>query len=179
MEPLKLTVLTPEQFQTLYDADPNGYYESDQRDRLTRIVTKLKSFRKNCSRTEIALLKKFQTVVFAWHLPRGEATHGPIRSEGRLLLEGKHEGDMDLGQSLVVESCGELTGKVHAASVVCRGKIKGDINSPGLVRIHAGGEVEGEIVATSIQIEEGSRFKGDCRLIDPPKTARPSPWKGS
>ena len=176
MAPPKLMVLTEEQYRVLDAADPNGFYRQDQRDRLLRWLQKLENFHQDCSRFETALRKKFRGDTLGLHLPEGQVSREGIHIEGGLLLEGRHEADVSLGGGLVVTETGELTGRVEARSVVCRGLIRGDILARETVHLCARGAIHGNVKAACLQIEDGARFMGHCHLEPECKPAPRGLW---
>ncbi len=157
-------VLTPDQFRLLLEADPDGFYERDMRDQLLRLVGKLESFQKDCSRPEMDLYRKHQRQALGLRFPPKSESGHPVEIAGGLLVEGSQTGDVILGGGLVVADTGRVTGNIRAASVVCRGIIKGDILARGTVHLCAHGQVEGCVEAATLQIEDGARFSGHCRL---------------
>lgn len=172
----KLMVLTADQFRLLLGADPDGYYERDTRDQLLRLIQKLENFQKDCSRPEMDLYRRHQRKALGIRLPAGSETRHPVEIPGGLLVEGLQQGDVDLGGGLVVADSGEVTGNITAASVVCRGKIKGDIRARGTVHLCADGQVEGRVEAATLQIEDGARFTGHCHLEPELNSPSPSAW---
>lgn len=172
----KLMVLTADQFRLLHDSDPDGFYERDMRDQLFRLVQKLENFSKDCSRPEADLLRIHKRHALGIKLPAGTVNKHLIEIEGGLLVEGVHAADAKLGGGLVVDDSGEVKGSITAASVVCRGKIKGDITARGIVHLCANGVIEGNVEAANLQIEDGARFMGHCRLEPEMKPEPTSAW---
>ncbi len=172
----KLMVLTPDQFSLLHDADPDGFYERDMRDQLFRLVQKLENFSKDCSRPELDMLKKHQRHALGLRLPKNAKSHHDIDMVGGLLVEGQHKADVKLGGGLVISDTGVVKGNITAASVVCRGVIKGDILARGTVHLCADGRIEGNVEAATLQIEDGARFMGHCRLEPELKPESASTW---
>lgn len=172
----KLMVLTAEQFRLLLGADPDGFYERDTREQLLRLIQKLENFQKDCSRPEMDLYRRHQRKALGLHLKAGSRHQHAIEIDGGLLVEGSQQGDLHLGGGLVVADGGKVKGNIQAASVVCRGKIKGDIKAAGTVHLCAKGQVDGCVEAATLQIEDGARFTGHCRLEPDLKPPPPSTW---
>lgn len=160
----KLMVLTLDQYRLLDAADPNGFFDRDHRDQVLRLLNKLDNFRRDCSRLESALRKKFRGRPLNLHIPKGTVTRDALSLAGALMLGGRHEADVNIGGGLVVTETGKLTGRVETASVVCRGVIRGDILARGTVHLCAQGRIEGNVKAACLQIEDGARFSGHCHL---------------
>ena len=173
----KLMVLTADQFHLLLDSDPDGFYERDMRDQLSRLVQKLENFSKDCSRPEADLLKKHRRHALGLRFPKGTVSEHIVDIPGGLLVEGCHKSDAILGGGLVVADTGEVDGNVTAASVVCRGVIKGNILARGTVHLCANGRIEGNVEAANLQIEDGARFMGHCRLEPELKPEPASAWE--
>lgn len=173
----KLMVLTEDQFHLLLEADPDGYYDREMRDQLFRLVQKLENFSKDCSRPEADLLKKHKRHALGLRFPTDMVSHHIVDISGGMLVEGRHEADAILGGGLVVADTGIVIGNITAASVVCRGVIKGDIVARGTVHLCANGRIEGNVEAANLQIEDGARFMGHCRLEPEFKPEPASAWK--
>ncbi|QPJ61441.1 MAG: polymer-forming cytoskeletal protein [Candidatus Nitronauta litoralis] len=172
----KLMVLTADQFHLLLDADPDGFYDRDTRDQLLRLVQKLENFSKDCSRPEADLLRKHKRHTLGLRFPKGTVSQHTVDISGGMLVEGRHEADAILGGGLVVADTGTVVGKVTAASIVCRGVIKGDIVARGTVHLCANGRIEGNVEAATLQIEDGARFMGHCRLEPELKPKPTTAW---
>jgi cytoskeletal protein CcmA (bactofilin family) len=98
---------------------------------------------------------------------------GNITSKGEIQIDGEIEGDIRCG-SLLLGDKAKVTGGVAAEDVVVRGHLVGSIR--GLrITLQAQSNVEGDIVAQSLAIEQGAYFEGKSRRSDDPLTEIKAP----
>ena len=67
-------------------------------------------------------------------------------------------GDVESTGPIVID--GEVDGNVHAASVVVRGRVHGDITATERAELTPDAEMTGDIRAERIVIADGARFSG-------------------
>jgi cytoskeletal protein CcmA (bactofilin family) len=86
----------------------------------------------------------------------------PVES---LLIDGSVEGSINLPSSLVtVGRNGQVTADIIARDIVVMGRIDGNATALSRMEIRAGGDVEGEIVALRLRIEDGAFIQGSINL---------------
>ncbi|MEM9421241.1 MAG: polymer-forming cytoskeletal protein [Pseudomonadota bacterium] len=107
---------------------------------------------------------------------------GAIESGGEVQFDGEIEGDIR-AKGLVVGDGAKVTGEVVAEKVRVCGTVEGAIRGIE-VELASSALVKGDIAHTSLSIESGARFEGNCRHTDDPvgdggkrkkATPRPSP----
>ena len=86
-----------------------------------------------------------------------------IRCRGSLRINGSIQAELH-GKALVVGEEGSVQGTIAADQVDVWGKVSGAIMG-ARVTLHAGSEVEGDIHAKSLSIEEGANFDGRSRRV--------------
>jgi cytoskeletal protein CcmA (bactofilin family) len=59
---------------------------------------------------------------------------------------------------------GRVEADIEAASIMVAGVVKGNLNGADRVVLHQSGRVEGNIVAKSVILENGCRFKGSIDM---------------
>ena len=171
----KHKILAPDQYEYLFSRDPNGFYDPPTRDKLYRLIVKLEKFKKECTWSELRLLKKFRGACFGFRLLGDHVSVEPYVFEGSLRIEGKHLGDMTVRSVLVLTQDAHQEGDVVATEVICKGKIIGNVRADQKVTIHPGGTVIGDIVAPALHFDSGATFQGNCQvdLIQSRKAAPP------
>lgn len=100
----------------------------------------------------------------------GETLHfkGELSVSEDLVIEGTIEGSIKQDKaSLTVMPKGRLMANVEATRVFIEGKVKGDLYATECIKVRKGGEVEGNLVAPSISIEEGAAFNGSVEMRPP------------
>lgn len=94
---------------------------------------------------------------------KGELTAGED-----LVIEGTVEGTINQGKCcLTVKPKGRLVANVNATKIFIEGKVKGDLHATVSVKVRKGGEVEGNIVAPTVSLEEGASFNGCIEMRAP------------
>jgi len=164
----KLNILTPQEFALLQDKDREGAYDRETREDLYKLIQKLGDHGRKCSRQEKKIYKKFAGTNFGILLKEGTASEGKILHSGAVRVEGQFEGEILINDTLTVESSGEVVASISAATVICRGRINGDIQALTQVWICKGGTVHGNICTPSIHVEEGAFFEGRCSMPSQP-----------
>lgn len=96
---------------------------------------------------------------------------GTITGEEDLLIQGKVEGTIDLGQhELSVGQTAVVQANIHAKAIRIDGEVAGDINGSEKVVISKSGNVRGNIIAPRVTLEDGAIFKGSIDM-DPGETS--------
>ncbi len=93
------------------------------------------------------------------------AIKGEITGEEDLLVQGKVEGSIRLnGNELSIGDSGQVSADINAASVRIEGTVTGDVTGTEKVVIAASGQVQGNIVAPRVTLEDGAQFKGSIDM---------------
>jgi cytoskeletal protein CcmA (bactofilin family) len=96
---------------------------------------------------------------------------GTVTGEEDLLIQGKVEGTISLGQHEVsIGQSAEVTANIQAKAVKIDGEVAGDITGTEKVVISKSGNVRGNIVAPRVTLEDGAIFKGSIDM-DPGETS--------
>jgi len=97
----------------------------------------------------------------------GIVINGDISGSENLMIEGKVEGKIQLpGHQVEVGTTGKVHADVTAKFIKVEGELRGDINGKEKVVITKAGNVQGNIKAPRVQLEDGAIFKGSID-IDP------------
>ncbi len=110
-------------------------------------------------------------------LDAGSVLTGELRFAGSVRLEGRVEGQIHAGQTVIVGEHAEIDASIEADNLEVYGTVVGDIRVTRRTLLHKSARVEGEIQTAGIVVEEGARFKG-CILIGREET-RPAPAGGA
>lgn len=122
-------------------------------------------------------------------LDAGSVMCGEFRFAENVRLEGRVEGKVWAGKTVVVGEGAEVDASIEAETLEVFGTVVGDICVARSTTLHKTARVEGEIQTAGIVVEEGARFKG-CIVIgeddaspsggytgpaEPPRTAANEP----
>ena len=101
--------------------------------------------------------------------------NGDIISSEDLLVEGEVNGTITLTDNeLVIGSAGKVQANISAKTVRVEGEVKGDIEGKERVVICASGDVQGNVVAPRVMLEDGGRFKGNIDMGSSKSAAAPA-----
>ena len=93
---------------------------------------------------------------------------GDVVGDEDLLIEGKVEGEIRVkNHSVTVGSSGQVKADVYAKSVQVDGEVLGSLYGQEDVAIRRSGQVQGNIVAPRVTLEDGSTFRGSIDMRAP------------
>ncbi len=110
------------------------------------------------------------------------ALRGDISGEENLVVKGKIEGTLNLpNNDIQIDPEGRVKADLMAKKISVAGKVRGNLNGSERVVIQKSGEVEGNIVAPRVVLEDGCKFKGAVEMNadvgSAPKAAKPGASK--
>lgn len=97
-------------------------------------------------------------------LGRGTTLQGKLIFEGILRIDGKCDGDILSGDSLVIGNTGEVDAQINVSDLIVNGKAKGKITAKNRVEITSSGEIRGDIETSALVVSEGAIFEGNCKM---------------
>jgi len=90
---------------------------------------------------------------------------GDLRGEEDLLIEGDVTGTVQLrNNTLTIGSEGKISANVYAKSVTVDGLMQGDIFASERVCIRKSAQVNGNVTAPRVSLEDGAKFKGSIEM---------------
>jgi cytoskeletal protein CcmA (bactofilin family) len=90
---------------------------------------------------------------------------GDIESAEDLLIEGEVSGTVTLAENeLVIGNSGRVHADIEAKTIRIEGEVQGDITGRERVVITASGNVQGNVSAPRVMLEDGGRFKGSIDM---------------
>ncbi len=94
---------------------------------------------------------------------KGVEFKGVISYDGTVRIDGHVEGEIHTGTLLVGEDA-VITATVTAGTIICKGKIMGDIQAKEKVKLRAPAVVNGSVTTPMLSMEEGVLFNGKCEM---------------
>jgi cytoskeletal protein CcmA (bactofilin family) len=99
---------------------------------------------------------------------------GELSAGEDLIVEGTIEGKINQGKCcLTLKPNGRLLANVNATKIFIEGNVRGDLNATVSVSVLASADIEGNIVAPKVSIEEGATFNGNIEMRMPSETRKP------
>lgn len=90
---------------------------------------------------------------------------GELVGEEDLLVQGKVEGTIDLkGHHLTIGEQGVLQANVTAKTITIEGKVEGDLHGEERIAIKSSSNVQGNIKAERVVLEDGAKFRGSIDM---------------
>ena len=95
---------------------------------------------------------------------KGVEFKGAISYSGTVRIDGFLDGEIHTDGTLLVGEEAVLTAKVSAGTIVCMGKITGDVVAREKVKLMAPGVLIGGVKTPMLSIEEGVLFNGTLEM---------------
>jgi cytoskeletal protein CcmA (bactofilin family) len=90
---------------------------------------------------------------------------GDLTGEEDLIIQGRVEGTINLKQNnLTIGQEGDINANIFARTITVEGTLKGDIYGEEKVVIKKSGNVNGNVTAPRVSLEDGARFKGSMDM---------------
>lgn len=93
------------------------------------------------------------------------AIHGDVVGDEDLIVQGRIEGTLKLPQhNVTVGKEGRVKADVHAKVIEVQGQLQGDMHGDEQVIIRRSGNVQGNILAPRVTLEDGCHFRGSIDM---------------
>ncbi len=99
------------------------------------------------------------------NIPSGSEIKGTITFGEAMRIDGDFEGELitDNGD-LVVGKTGRVKANIRVRRAIIEGRVEGDIKASGKVEIKQKAQINGNLQAKELVIEEGVSFTGKCKV---------------
>lgn len=98
---------------------------------------------------------------------KGTKIEGNMEVSQSLRIDGTFKGSLSSTDTLIVGTTGELADvTVKVKNAIIGGKIKGNISASNKVTLESTSNLEGDLTAKLLVIEEGALFSGNCKSGD-------------
>jgi cytoskeletal protein CcmA (bactofilin family) len=95
---------------------------------------------------------------------KGVEFKGTITYKGTVRIDGCLDGEIHTEGVLLVGEEAVITAKVTAGTIVCKGKITGDISAKEKIKLRAPAILNGGVKTPMLSIEEGVLFNGTLEM---------------
>ena len=96
-------------------------------------------------------------------LGEGATFKGELTVDGTLCIDHKFEGKIS-SDTLIVNETGVIEGNILAGTVVCKGRVEGNITASQKVEMHPKSFVIDDVKSPSLIIESGATLEGTCNM---------------
>lgn len=90
---------------------------------------------------------------------------GDIETDGTVRVEGTIEGNIRAGKGVVIGKGGLITGDISTQDAVVAGRVVGTLKADSRLELQPSSQVEGEVVARRMQLEEGAVLNGTVKIM--------------
>lgn len=90
---------------------------------------------------------------------------GSVKGINGVKVSGLCFSDIDVDGEVIIDETGFVKGNINATFAVVSGIVEGDLKLSSYAAIKSTGSVTGNISCTSISIEDGAVFCGNCTTI--------------
>lgn len=97
-------------------------------------------------------------------LAEGSKFVGKANVAGTFRVEGNAEGTIETADTLVVGSTGGVQADVQVRRAVVNGRFQGKITAREGVEFQSGSQVDADVKAKNMVMEDGVRFRGNCEI---------------
>ncbi len=85
---------------------------------------------------------------------------GEIWYEGNVQIDGRLEGTVHTKGTLVIGDRAVVKAKIEAGTVICKGKIQGEVVAKESIKLLSPGWIDGTMSAPRLSVETGGVFNG-------------------
>lgn len=85
---------------------------------------------------------------------------GEIWYEGNVQIDGRLEGTIHTKGTLVIGDQAVVKAKIEAGTVICKGKIQGEVVAKESIKLLSPGLIDGTMSAPRLSVENGGIFNG-------------------
>jgi cytoskeletal protein CcmA (bactofilin family) len=98
-------------------------------------------------------------------LGRTVVAQGQLTSGEDIVIEGQFDGTISLNDHcLTIGAEGRVKAEIRARQVIIQGSVTGNVEAREKIDIRRTGHVVGDLVASTVAIEEGAYFKGSIDI---------------
>ena len=115
-------------------------------------------------------------------IAKGTTIEGKFHCIENVRLDGTLNGEVRVEKRFVMGDTGFVQGNIQCREASIKGKIKGDIHVKDVLHLSESAVIEGNISARVMQVDEGARYNGTCKIgdankSDPMPAGNPAPAK--
>ncbi|MFQ5931003.1 MAG: polymer-forming cytoskeletal protein [Nitrospiraceae bacterium] len=97
-------------------------------------------------------------------LGKGVDFKGVVHFDGTVRIDGRLEGEIHTNGTLIVGENAVIKALISAGSLICSGKINGNVNAAEKVELMKPAVLIGDVRSPSISMEPGAHFHGMCDM---------------
>lgn len=115
------------------------------------------------------LINKSKVIAVQTLIAENVTVGGEITSPGAIKVDGIVNGGVLSESSVVLGEKSKIIGNVKGTNIIISGYVKGDVLATGQISLTSTANVDGDMIYSSIIIDEGAKFSGSCTMNKPLK----------
>jgi len=110
-------------------------------------------------------------------IDQGSEFEGKLSFRDTVRIDGSFSGEISSENTLIVGESGKIHATIKSVCVMVSGLVEGDIQASSQIVLHKTAVVNGDLIAPTIVMEEGSQLNGTVRMGRAQAAANPSAGK--
>ena len=110
------------------------------------------------------MLQKNEELPIKAYLGSDALFKGTLSFEGTVRIDGKFEGTVNTKDTLVIGETGDMQAEVDVGTLVCKGKLKGNVVASKQIEMHAASKITGNVRTPALNIELGAVLDGHLNM---------------
>lgn len=94
----------------------------------------------------------------------GSRILGDFIAESNVRIDGEIQGNVSSPSKVVIGKSGFIKGNLVCAEADIEGRLEGHLKIEDLLTLRSNADINGDIETSKIQIEEGAKFSGSCKM---------------
>lgn len=90
--------------------------------------------------------------------------NGSLSFEGTVRIDGRFEGQVVTKDTLIIGESGRIVADINAGTIICKGKVEGNLVAAQRVELHSTSQVVGTVKTPSLFVEVGGILDGECDM---------------
>ncbi len=96
---------------------------------------------------------------------------GDCTSDGTIRVEGSVQGSVRAAKAVVVGKNGFVEGDIVTQDCVVSGRVRGSLTAESRLELQSTSQIEGQVVARRMQLEEGGVLNGTVQMGEKPRAS--------
>ncbi len=121
-----------------------------------------------CFKIKSIMLKSKQVIssgVAHNALAPGTVIKGNVHAEEDFRIDGTVEGNIECSGKVIIGPQAQISGNIRCQNADLMGKINGNVEIEGTLKLRSSVVFVGEVVAKNLEIEAGATFNGTCKML--------------
>jgi cytoskeletal protein CcmA (bactofilin family) len=97
-------------------------------------------------------------------ISHGTVLEGDVKSDNDLRIDGTIRGNVRSSSKIIIGPTGYVEGNIEGAQADITGKVLGNIAVKDLLQLRAESRVDGNIIASKLQVDPAAIFNGQCQM---------------